>query len=287
MRCDVNVSLRSVGAEAFGVKVEVKNLNSARSVQRALEYEIDRQRKLLERGERIIQETRGWDEDRGVTVSQRTKEEAHDYRYFPEPDLPPVFISREWIEELRARLPELPDARRERYMQKLGLGHYDAVQLTSALGVSRFFEAVLALYPNPKVVANWIQGELFRIMRERDVELEQLPVSAERFAELLTLVEGGTLSQNTGKQVLEEMAASGASPDAIMAERGLQQISDESELERAVAEAIAANPQAVADYCAGKTQAMGFLTGQVMKATRGKANPGVVNDILTRQLGGG
>jgi aspartyl-tRNA(Asn)/glutamyl-tRNA(Gln) amidotransferase subunit B len=284
MRCDVNVSLRPAGTEAFGVKVEVKNLNSARSVQRALEYEIERQTRALERGERVIQETRGWDDDRGTTVSQRSKEEAHDYRYFPEPDLPPVFVTKEWIDELRGRLPELPDARRERYVRDFELSHYDAVQLTSSLATSRFFEAVVALQARPKTAANWIQGELFRIARDRDAELDAAGVTPDALAELLALIDEGTVSQATGKQLLEEVAATGESPRALVSERGLAQISDESELEQAVAEAIAANAQAVADYNAGKAQAMGFLTGQVMKATRGKANPGVVNEILKRQL---
>ena len=284
MRCDVNVSLRPAGTEAFGVKVEVKNLNSARSVQRALEYEIERQTRVLERGERVVQETRGWDDDRGTTVSQRSKEEAHDYRYFPEPDLPPVFVSQEWIAELRARMGELPDARRERYMRDFGLGAYDAGQLTSALATSEFFEAVVALYPKPKVVANWIQGELFRMARERDAEIDATGVSPQHLAELLTLVEDGTVSHATGKQLLEEVAASGRSPRSLVADKGLAQISDTGELEQAVSQAIAANSQAVADYRAGKPQAMGFLTGQVMKATRGKANPGLVNQILKRQL---
>ena len=284
MRCDVNVSLRPRGTEPFGVKVEIKNLNSARSVQRALEYEIERQTRALEHGERIIQETRGWDDDRGTTVSQRSKEEAQDYRYFPEPDLPPVFVSRECVEELRARMPELPDARRERYTQDFELSHYDAVQLTSALRTSVFFEAVVAVFPKPKIVANWIQGELFRMARERDVEIDAAGVSPAQLAELLTLIEEGTISQATAKQLLEDVAASGKAPRALVAEKGLAQISDTREIEQAVAQAIAANPQAVADYRAGKPQALGFLTGQIMRATRGKANPGVVNEILKRQL---
>lgn len=286
MRCDVNVSLRPVGSTALGVKVEVKNLNSARSVQRALEYEIERQSRLLDEGQRVAQETRGWDDDRGVTVSQRSKEEAHDYRYFPEPDLPPVFVSREWITELRSRLPELPDARRERYQHEFELSRYDATQLTSSLAVSRFFERATALSAKPKTVANWIQGELFRILRERDVEIENTRLTPEHLAELLTLIDEGTISQGIAKQVFEETASAGASPRAIIAERGLVQISDTGELERVVAEAIAANPQAVADYRQGKKQAMGFLTGQIMKSTRGKANPAVVNELLQRQLGG-
>ncbi|MEA2641815.1 MAG: aspartyl-tRNA(Asn)/glutamyl-tRNA(Gln) amidotransferase subunit [Chloroflexota bacterium] len=284
MRCDVNVSLRPVGTERFGTKVEVKNLNSARSVQRALEYEMIRQAEVLERGERVAQETRGWDDDRGITVSQRSKEDAHDYRYFPEPDLPPIFVGREWVDELRARLPELPDARRERYMRDFGLSHYDAVQLTSSLGTSTYFESVIARYANPKIVANWIQGELFRVARSLNVEVEGTRVTPDHLAELLTLVDDGTVSQAMAKGILEEVAQSGQPPKALIAERGLAQISDTSELDRAVAEAIAANPQAAADYKAGKTSAMGFLTGQVMKATRGKANPGVVNDLLKRQL---
>jgi aspartyl-tRNA(Asn)/glutamyl-tRNA(Gln) amidotransferase subunit B len=285
MRADVNISLRKVGATAFGVKVEVKNINSARSVQRALEYEIQRQAQVLDRGETISQETRGWDEDRGVTVSQRSKEEAHDYRYFPEPDLPPVFVTAEWIEAIRQRLPELPDARRDRYARDFELSRYDAAQLTASLPISNFFEAVVATYPKPKVVANWIQGELFRILRERDAELDDLPLLPAHLLEVLQLVEEGTITQAVAKQVFEEVATTGTAPRQIVADRGLVQISDSSELERIVAEAIAANPQAAADYRAGKLQAKGFLTGQVMKATKGKANPAVVGDILQQQLG--
>jgi aspartyl-tRNA(Asn)/glutamyl-tRNA(Gln) amidotransferase subunit B len=285
MRADVNVSLRPVGAQAFGIKVEVKNLNSARSVQRALEYEIQRQAQLLDRGERVRQETRGWDEDRGVTVAQRSKEEAHDYRYFPEPDLPPIFVTTEWIEATRKRLPELPDARRDRYARDFELSRYDAAQLTGSLPVSNFFEAAVATYSKPKVIANWIQGELFRILRERDAELDDLPLRPEHLLEVLQLVDDGTITQAVAKQVFEEAATTGSAPRQIVADRGLVQISDTSELERVVAEAIAANPQAAADYRSGKVQAKGFLTGQVMKATKGKANPALVSDILQQQLG--
>jgi aspartyl-tRNA(Asn)/glutamyl-tRNA(Gln) amidotransferase subunit B len=285
MRCDVNVSLRPVGTEAFGTKVEIKNLNSARSVQRALEYEIERQSRALDQGERIVQETRGFDEDRGITVSQRSKEEAHDYRYFPEPDLPPVFISREWLGELRGHLPELPDAKRDRYARDYGLSPYDAVQLTSSVATSIFFERAVALYAKPKVVANWVQGELFRILNDAGVELEESHATPEALVEVLGLVDDATITQAIAKQVFEETVKTGTSPKAIVAEKGLTQISDTGELERAAADAIAANPQAVADYRAGKQAAMGFLTGQVMKATRGKANPSTVNEILRRQLG--
>lgn len=285
MRCDVNVSLRPVGTQAFGTKVEIKNLNSARSVQRALEYEIERQSRALDQGERIVQETRGFDEDRGITVSQRSKEEAHDYRYFPEPDLPPVFISTEWVDELRTRLPELPDAKRDRYAREYGLSPYDAVQLTSSVATSTFFERSVALYPKPKVVANWVQGELFRILNDAGIELEESHATPESLVEVLGLVDDGTITQAVAKQVFEEAVKAGAAPKTIVAERGLTQISDTGELEQAVADAIAANPQAVADYRAGKQAAIGFLTGQVMKATRGKASPGAVNEILRKQLG--
>ncbi|MPZ12905.1 MAG: Asp-tRNA(Asn)/Glu-tRNA(Gln) amidotransferase subunit GatB [Chloroflexi bacterium] len=284
LRCDVNISIRPAGSEPLGVKVEIKNLNSARSVQRALEYEIDRQTRAIEGGQQVIQETRGWDEDRGVTVSQRTKEQAHDYRYFPEPDLPPVFLSPDWIDGLRQQMAELPDARRERYQREFGLSHYDAVQLTSALGVGTFFEQAVALYARPKVTANWIQGELFRVLRERDTDIQELPLTPEHLVELLVLIDDGTISQAIAKQVFDDVATSGRSPRTIVAERGLAQISDATELERMVAEAIAANPQAAADVRAGKAPALGFLTGQVMKATRGKANPAVVNQILKRLL---
>ncbi|MBI4213095.1 MAG: Asp-tRNA(Asn)/Glu-tRNA(Gln) amidotransferase subunit GatB [Chloroflexi bacterium] len=284
MRCDVNVSVRPAGSETLGTKVEVKNLNSARSVQRAIEYEIERQRRALEKGDRVLQETRGWDDDRGTTVSQRSKEEAHDYRYFPEPDLPPVFVSAEWLADLQARLPELPDQRRERYMKDLELNRYDAVQLTSSLSVSRFFEEAVRLYPNPKTLANWIQSELFRLLHERDAEIEDLAMGPADLVQLLKLEAEGTISRATAKQVLEEMARSGKAPEAIVRERELLQISDAGELERAAADAISANPQAVADYQAGKQQALGFLTGQVMRATRGKANPALVNEILERHL---
>ncbi len=284
MRCDVNVSLRPTGTQAFGVKVEIKNLNSARSVQRALEYEIERQTRALETGERIIQETRGFDEDRGITVSQRSKEEAHDYRYFPEPDLPPIFISREWVAELRSGMPELPDAKRDRYVQQFELSRYDAVQLTSSVGISNLFEQTVALYPKPKIVANWVQGEIFRVLNDTGIELEASHVTPDALVEVLGMLDDGTITQAVAKQVFEEAIKTGATPKAIVAERGLTQISDASELEHAVAEAIANAPQAVADYRAGKQQAIGFLTGQVMKATRGKANPGTVNEILRRQL---
>jgi aspartyl-tRNA(Asn)/glutamyl-tRNA(Gln) amidotransferase subunit B len=282
-RCDANISMRPVGTTTFGTKAEVKNMNSFRSVFRALEYEIARQTAILEEGGRIVQETRGWVDDRGVTVSQRSKEHAHDYRYFPEPDLPPVFASREWVAELRARLPELPDARRERYQQEYGLSAYDAGQLSTSPAVARYFERVVALYPQAKVVANWVQGELFRVLPP-EMDPNDAPLTPEHLAELLTLLERGVLSQALAKQVFEEAWASGERPEAIVQARGLAQISDTGELERIVAEVLAANERPVADYHAGKETALNFLKGQVMKATRGKANPAVVTDLLVAAL---
>jgi aspartyl-tRNA(Asn)/glutamyl-tRNA(Gln) amidotransferase subunit B len=276
LRCDVNVSLRPVGQTQLGTKVEVKNLNSFRAVFRALEFEIERQAGLLDQGERIEQETRGWVEDRGVTVSQRSKEQAHDYRYFPEPDLPPLFVSREWLVELRARLPELPDARKVRYQQSFGLSAYDADQLSIDTATAIFFEATLQAGADPKKAANWIQNDLKGQAR--------LP-SAEHLAQIIRLVDDGTLSTTSARQVLEAVLETGHSPRQLVEERGLGQVSDAGALEQAVVEAIDANPAAVADYRAGKASAINFLKGQVMRATKGKANPAVVEDLLKTKLG--
>jgi aspartyl-tRNA(Asn)/glutamyl-tRNA(Gln) amidotransferase subunit B len=260
-------------------------MNSFRAVYRALEYEIARQTAILEEGGQIVQETRGWVDDRGITVPQRSKEFAHDYRYFPEPDLPPVFISREWVAQLRARLPELPDARRERYQREYGLSAYDAGQLAGSHAIAQFFERTVALYPKPKVVANWVQGELFRLLKDREtLDLSDLRLTPEHLAELLTLVDRGVLSLALARQVFEEAFVTGERPEAIVQARGLAQISDTAELERVVDEVLATNPRPVADYRAGKEAALSFLMGQVMKATRGKANPSVVAELLRARL---
>ena len=287
-RCDANVSLRPFGAREYGAKVEVKNMNSFRSVARALEYEIGRQTALLASGERVVQETRGWVEDRGITVSQRSKEQAHDYRYFPEPDLPPVFVARAWVADITARLPELPDARRERYVEQHGLTRYLASQLTASTDVADLFERAVGLYPDPKKVGNWIQTELFRLQKEGGDEegTGRLP-PAEHLAELLRLIDRGAVSGTAAKQVFEEMYRTGRAPTAIVEALGLAQVSDAGELSGVVAEVIAANPQPVADYRSGKSAALGRLVGQVMKATRGRANPGLVNELLRKQLDDG
>jgi len=284
-RCDANISLRPRGVEALGTRTEVKNMNSFRSVARALEYEIGRQTALLERGERVVQETRGWVEDRGVTVSQRSKEQAHDYRYFPEPDLPPLFVARARVEELRAALPELPDARRERYGREYGLTPYLAGQLATSRDLAELFEQTVRLYPDPTTVGNWIQTELFRLQKEGgdEAEARALP-SAEHLAELLRLLEQGAVSGSAAKQVFEELYRTGRAPTEIVESLGLAQVSDVDALGGAVRDAIEANPRPAADYRAGKTVALGRLVGEVMKATRGRANPATVSELLRQEL---
>jgi aspartyl-tRNA(Asn)/glutamyl-tRNA(Gln) amidotransferase subunit B len=279
LRCDVNVSIRPVGEAKLGTKVEVKNLNSFRSVQRALEYEIARQTEALQRGEPILQETRGWLEDRGVTVTQRSKEEAHDYRYFPEPDLPPVFVEQAWLDELRRRLPELPDARRARYMQAFGLGAYDADVLSTDLWAARVFEHTVQAGADPKKAANWIQNDVARLRADGDPLL-----SPRHLAELIRLVDDGVIGISAARLLLPTMSETGKPPRVLVDELGLAQVSDSVALEAAVRAAIDANPSAVADYRSGKATAINFLKGQVMKATRGKANPATAEELLKSLL---
>jgi len=284
-RCDANISLRPVGATDYGTKTEVKNMNSFRGVFRAIEYEILRQTEVLNSGGRVVQETRGWVDDRGVTVSQRSKEQAHDYRYFPEPDLPPLFVSREWVTELKAKLPELPDARRERYVSEHGLTEYLAGQLTASAEVGELFEKTLALYPDPRKVGNWIQTELFRLLKESGDDEATVTVPApEHLADLIKLVDAGTINQTAAKQVFEEMYRTGRAPGEVVQALGLTQVSDADELTTIIDGVIAANPKPVADYKSGKASAAGRLVGEVMKATRGRANPGVVNQLLRERL---
>jgi aspartyl-tRNA(Asn)/glutamyl-tRNA(Gln) amidotransferase subunit B len=280
LRCDVNVSIRPVGETRLGTKVEVKNLNSFRSVQRALDYEIARQTEALHRGETIPQETRGWVDDRGVTVSQRSKEEAHDYRYFPEPDLPPVFVERAWLENLRRRLPELPDARRARYMEAFGLGDHDADLLSTDLWAARLFEQTTTAGADPKKAANWIQNDVARLRTESDPSL-----SPNNLAELIRLVDDGVIGISAARQLLPMVCETGKTPRVLVDELGLGQVSDSSALEAAVQAAIEANPAAVADYRSGKATAINFLKGQVMKTTRGKANPAIAEELLKTLLG--
>ena len=286
-RCDANVSVRPVGSTELTSKVEVKNMNSFRAVFNALEYEVERQVALLEDGGRVVQETRGWSEDRSATVSQRTKEYAHDYRYFPEPDLPPLAISREWVEEVRARLPELASARRDRFMDEYGLSLYDASHLTASRDMADFFEETLkgdARQSRAKAVANWLTGEATRLLNAGGIDIAEIKVTPQALAELVALTEGGTVGSTQAKVVFEEMFRTGASPKQIVQEKGLAQISDADSVAPSVEQALADNPQAVQDYLGGKETAVRFLVGQVMRLTRGRANPGLVTTLLEERL---
>lgn len=284
LRCDANVSLRPVGAEKFGTKVELKNLNSFRAVQKALEYEVQRQAQLLDAGETIIQETRHWDENTGKTHSMRSKEEAEDYRYFPEPDLGPLVIEQGWIDQIAARIPELPESKRRRFISEYGLPEYDADLISSSRKMAEFFEATVALFPDAKMVSNWLMGEFSRLLNVSGKELDQAAVTPELLAKLLQMLAKGTISGTVAKSVFEEVFATGKDPEAIVQEKGLAQISDTAELERIVQAIIAANPGSVTDFRNGKDKALGFLVGQVMKETKGRANPQLVNELLRKYL---
>jgi aspartyl-tRNA(Asn)/glutamyl-tRNA(Gln) amidotransferase subunit B len=284
LRCDANVSVRPAGASELGVKTEVKNLNSFRYVQRAIEHEIERQVAVLNAGGRVIQETRLWDSASGRTVAMRSKEEAHDYRYFPEPDLPPLVIGDTWIDEIRRALPELPDARRRRFVTQYGLPEYDAVLLTQSPALADYFEQTAAAAGNPKSASNWIMGELTRKMNELGVGAERAPLTPQALAGLIALVDSGTISGPIAKDVFEKMCAGGRQAREIVEAEGLARIDDEAALDAAVRDALAKNEAAVAQYRAGKQQTFGFLVGQVIKATRGKANPEVVNRLMRRAL---
>ncbi len=285
MRFEANISLRPLGSTTLGNRVEVKNLNSFRAVLRSVEYEIARQTAILEQGGHIEQETMGWDDVHNVTVTQRGKEEAHDYRYFPEPDLPPLVLSADYVDSIRRRLPELPDAKQERFMRDFGLSTYDASLLVGERAVADYFEACTAKKPQrAKAVANWVLGELFRLMNEAGQEISQVKISPAALNELLDLVEAGTINTPTAKGVFAEMFATGKRPGEIVLARGLTQISDTSEIEAAVERAIQNNPQAVADYKGGKETAIRFLVGQVMRETKGRANPALANQLLVAKL---
>ena len=285
LRCDANISLRPVGSKEFGTKTEIKNLNSFRALQKAIEYEIDRQRDILEEGGKIIQETRSWDESKGVTVSLRSKEEAHDYRYFPDPDLVPVVIDPQWVQEIRDSLPELPDAKKERLVREMGLSEYDAGIITGSRALADFFDRVVAEYNEPKTVANWIMGEFLRLLNASNLEVAESKVKPHSLAALLKAQAEGTISGKMAKTIFEDMFETGKEPETIIKEKGMVQISDEGALAAVVEKVIAANPQSVEDYKAGKEKAIGFLVGQVMKETKGQANPGLVNKLLKEKLG--
>jgi len=287
LRVDANVSVRPRGSTAFGTRTELKNIGSFRSVVRGLEYEIRRQIEVIRGGGEVVQETRHWDEARGVTVSLRGKEEAHDYRYFPEPDLVPLVLDEEWVEAIRRSLPELPEERRARFVKEYGLPDYDAGVLTASPRMADFYEECVRLSRDPKAVSNWIMGELMRYLNANNLEIEDARVKPRHIAVLLELIEKGTISGKIGKAIFDEMCETGEMPDIIVKNKGLLQISDESEIEAAVRKAIDENPKVVADFRAGKDKALTFLVGQVMKATRGRANPEVVNRLLRQVLSQG
>jgi aspartyl-tRNA(Asn)/glutamyl-tRNA(Gln) amidotransferase subunit B len=284
LRCDANVSVRAQGAATLGTKVEVKNLNSFRFLQKALEYEIARQIDVVSAGGRVVQETRLFDAAAGHTVSMRSKEEAHDYRYFPDPDLPPVFASAERVQRIRDAMPELPEARRRRFVEAHGLPDYDAAQLTQSRPLAEYFEAVVAGGAPPKLAANWIMGDLARLLKAIDAGIESSPVSAPGLAALIGLIERGAISGSIAKHVLERMIATGQPAEAIVAAEGLTQIDDESQIVALIAEVLASHADAVEQFRAGKATTFGFLVGQVMKAARGKANPTRVNELLKKAL---
>jgi aspartyl-tRNA(Asn)/glutamyl-tRNA(Gln) amidotransferase subunit B len=284
LRCDANISLRPKGGDKLGTKAELKNLNSFRAVERALEYEVQRQTEVLNRAERVIQETRTWDEARGITSSMRSKEEAHDYRYFPEPDLLPVVLEASWIEEIRSQLPELPHARSLRFQKEYGLSEYDAELIVGSKDMAEFYEETVSLFPEPKEVANWLMVEVQRLLRSSEQEIESCKLTARNLAQLLQLVKNGTISGSVGKNVLEEIFATGKAAQEIVNAKGLSQISDETELREIIAKIVAENPKSVTDFKAGKGKAVGFLVGQVMKQTRGMANPQLTNKLLTEYL---
>ncbi len=284
-RCDANVSLRRVGASAYGTRAEIKNMNSFRFVKMALEYEIARQEKVLEGGEAVIQETRLWDAKAGATFSMRSKEEAHDYRYFPEPDLVPLKIHQAWISQIAATLPELPDDMRGRFMTAYGIPEYNAIVLTGTKALAHFFEKTVAIYPKPTVVSNWIMGDLLGMLHRDNKEMEHLLMRPEQMASLLMLLEDGIISGKIAKTVFEEMYRTGKDAEVIVKEQGLRQESDRSELDRFIQEVISAHPKEVAGFRAGKEKLMAFFVGQVMKQSGGRANPGIVNELLKKRLG--
>ncbi|MEW5745298.1 MAG: Asp-tRNA(Asn)/Glu-tRNA(Gln) amidotransferase subunit GatB [Nitrospirota bacterium] len=284
LRCDANVSIRPVGQKEFGTRTELKNINSFRFVEKAIEYEIRRQVKLVEEGGRVVQETRLWDPAAGITQSMRSKEEAHDYRYFPEPDLVPIVVDQEWIDRIEATLPELPDAKRERFVSAYGLPEYDADLLTAERPVAEWYEAAVAAGGQPKAVSNWMMGELMRLLNEENHPIEESPLTPDRLAGMLRLIDNGTISGKIAKTVFEAMYRSGKDAEAVVKEQGLVQISDESAIERAIDDILAKHTAEVGRYKAGEEKLIGFFVGQVMKAMKGKANPQMLNDLLRKKL---
>ena len=284
LRCDVNLSVRKKGETKFGTRTETKNLNSFKAIGRAIEFEIDRQIKELENGGTIYQETRRWDDDKGIGYAMRTKEDAHDYRYFPEPDLAPIVLSDEYVDGLKATLPEMPNVRRDRYINELGLPEYDATQITNSKHMAEFFDKAVAKCGNAKLVSNWIMSDVSRKLNEAEMEITDIKFTAEDLGELIILIDKGTISSAIAKKVFEDMFETGEAPAAIVEKKGLVQITDESAIRDMVVSVLNENEQSVQDFLNGKDKAVGFIVGQVMKASRGKANPGVVNKLIMEEL---
>lgn len=283
-RCDANVSVRPVGTVEFGTKTELKNMNSFKNVQKGLQYEINRHTEIVRDGGRIIQETRLFDPTSGATVSMRSKEQAHDYRYFPDPDLLPLRVDEGWITEIKNGLPELPAEKKERFIKDFGIPTYDAGVLTASRDLAEYFEEVVDSFNNPKLISNWIMTEFMRVLKADETSVRDSLVKPAQFAELLRMIEEGKISGKIAKTVFDEMWATGFSPDKIVREKGLLQVSDTSELESIISKILDDNPAEVKKYLDGKTQVVGFFVGQAMKASKGKANPGMVNKILSEQL---
>lgn len=284
LRCDANVSVRPVGQPEFGTRTEIKNLNSFRALERAIEYEARRQIEAVEDGEPIVQETRTWDEEKQMTRSMRSKEEAHDYRYFPEPDLPPLFIGREWVDEIRASMPEMPEQAQKRLAEVYGLPEYDAGLLTLTPESLAFFDRCVQQYPDAKIISNWMMGDFSRLLNQHNQEIGESRLTPEHLVQMLQAVDQGTISGKMAKTVFEEMFVSGQSPQAVIKDKGLVQISDAATLAPLIEEIVKGNPKVVEDYKSGKGKASGFFIGQIMKATKGQANPALVNQLLQEIL---
>jgi aspartyl-tRNA(Asn)/glutamyl-tRNA(Gln) amidotransferase subunit B len=284
LRADVNLSVRPKGDTKFGVRTEMKNLNSFKAITRAIESEAKRHIYEIESGGTLVQETRRWDDEKGISFSMRSKEEARDYRYFPDPDLPPVIISKEWIEGVMKSLPELPEARRKRYIAEYSLPEYDASLITKSKILADFFEEAITLFNNPKSVSNWIMGDISRKMKDGEQEAEEIPIPAQYLADLITLVDKGVISNTIAKKVFDKMFDTKKEPKVIVKEEGLEVVSDEGALTGIVKKVLEKNPQSVADYKSGKEKALGFLVGQAMKETKGKANPQLINKLLREEL---
>lgn len=284
LRCDANISLRPRGEEQFGTKVELKNMNSFKAIEKALAYEQKRQRKIIDNTDEIIQETRTWDEDKNKTISMRGKEEANDYRYFPEPDLVPLEINESWAEEIKQRLPEMPSVRKNRFIEEYEIPEYDADVLTDSRELADLFEECVAEYNDPKEVSNWIMGEFLRLVNEEKMEVGETKITGQLLGKMLKMMEEDVISSKIAKTVFEEMFYTGKDPEDIVEEKGLKQISDEDKLEKLVEEIIEDNPEAVEDIKNGKDKAIGYLVGQVMKETKGKANPQMVNQMFRDKI---